>query len=297
MTQKIIFLRWLPWSGKSTWSRQYILDNPNTIRVNKDDIRMQLHNWVFSKSNEIIVLEYQMSLAATALAEGKSVIVDNTHLSGTHEQDYRQLANDMDVEFEIKSFLDVPLSVCLERNSKREWIERVPDEVILSMAKKMGIRLEEPPEFEKVIQSETNKPCIIVDIDWTIAKMEWRSPYDYSKVITDSVHWDIVKLIEYYCYGYENEMWIRPSIIIVSWRKDECRGQTEEWLEWHKIQYSKLLMRKTSDTRKDSYVKYDILNEIVKDYRVLMSIDDRDQVVKMMREAWIRCLQVANGNF
>jgi phosphoserine phosphatase len=49
--------------------------------------------------------------------------------------------------------------------------------------------------------------------------------------------------------------------------------------------------------RKDSIVKYEILQEIVKEYFIPFVFDDRDQVVRMWREAGLRCLQVASGNF
>lgn len=56
-------------------------------------------------------------------------------------------------------------------------------------------------------------------------------------------------------------------------------------------------MRKESDSRKDSYVKYEILQNLIENYCIVYVIDDRDQVVKMWREAGLRCLQVAPGNF
>jgi len=56
-------------------------------------------------------------------------------------------------------------------------------------------------------------------------------------------------------------------------------------------------MRKAGDNRKDSIVKYEILQELIKEYYIEYVFDDRDQVVKMWREAGLRCLQVAPGNF
>lgn len=294
---KIIFLKGLPASGKSTWANQYILDNPNTFRVNKDDIRNLLHNGVYSKANEMEVIDYQFNLVATWLAEGKTVIIDNTHLAWTHEEDYRELANDFDAEFEIKSFLDVSVDTCLERNSKRIWKERVPDKVILSMGRSVGMYPEWEKEFDKVLQSPLLPPAIIVDIDWTIAKMEGRSPYDYSKVGTDSVHWDVVKLIEYYTEWFFHEMGQSIKIILCSGRPDSCRNATEAWLEANKIDYDELHMRASDDKRKDCQVKYEILLDLIKKFNILASFDDRMQVVTMWREAWLRCFQVANWNF
>ena len=53
-----------------------------------------------------------------------------------HEDEYSQLAVDAEVDFEIKSFLDVPVRECVERDRKRTGREHVGENVILSMAKK-----------------------------------------------------------------------------------------------------------------------------------------------------------------
>lgn len=289
MTQKIIFLKWLPASGKSTFAKQYILDNPNTIRVNKDDIRIQLHNGVYSKALEVIVCEYQMSLAATALAEGKSVIVDNTHLFGTHEQDYRTLANDMDVEFEVK-FFDTPIDECIERDSKREWRAKVGSKVIKQMAQKAQLLSNgKKLEFEEVIQSFWENSYIF-DIDGTLAKMEGRSPYDGSRVGEDTLHVDVA--------GILRELAVNNRIIICSWREDSCRQATIEWLEKYEVKYDELFMRKEGDKRNDAIIKYEILvNDIIPKYYVRWVFDDRQRVVDMYRQCGIRVYQVDYWNF
>lgn len=289
MTQKIIFLKWLPASGKSTFAKQYILDNPNTIRVNKDDIRMQLHNGVYSKALEVIVCEYQMSLAATALAEWKDVVVDNTHLFWTHEADYRKLANDMDVEFEIKSF-DTPIDECIERDSKREGRAKVGSKVIKQMAQKAQLLSNgKKLEFEEVIQSFWENSYIF-DIDGTLAKMEGRSPYDGSRVWEDTLHVDVA--------GILRELSVNNRIIICSWREDTCRDATIEWLTKYDIPYDELFMRKEGDKRNDAIIKYEILvNDIIPKYYVKWVFDDRDRVVSMWRQCGVRCYQVDYWNF
>lgn len=56
-------------------------------------------------------------------------------------------------------------------------------------------------------------------------------------------------------------------------------------------------MRKADDNRNDAIVKREILEELVKEYYIVAALDDRDRVVKMLRESGIKCLQVAYGNF
>ena len=50
--QEIILLKGLPASGKSTWSKDFIKENPDYIRINKDDLREFFNNPTFSKQTE-----------------------------------------------------------------------------------------------------------------------------------------------------------------------------------------------------------------------------------------------------
>lgn len=58
-----------------------------------------------------------------------------------------------------------------------------------------------------------------------------------------------------------------------------------------------LYMRPEGDKRKDSIIKYEILQNLIKENFIAYVLDDRNQVVKMWREAGLRCLQVQEGNF
>lgn len=128
--QKIILLKGLPASGKSTWAKQYCLDNPNFVRVNKDDIREILGNPKFTREFEdkVLALERQMGLAA--IKSGQSLIVDSTNFAKKHEKYWTEIATQNDLEIEIKYF-DTPLDTCIERDSERE--KSVGKDVIVEM--------------------------------------------------------------------------------------------------------------------------------------------------------------------
>lgn len=144
-------------------------------------------------------------------------------------------------------------------------------------------------QFDKIQQDNRLTPAIIVDIDWTIADKWNRSPYDYSKVSEDTPHEDTIKLIRDLSKVYK--------VLFVSWRNFSCAIDTVKWLDKYVIDDYRLYMRPEWDKRKDSYVKYEILQELVKEYYIEYVFDDRDRVVKMWREAWLRCLQVAPWDF
>jgi predicted kinase len=85
-SKEIILLVGLPGSGKSTWVKKFILDNPDYIVVSTDDIIEnyaksvgKTYSEVFDEYMSNAEVEYNIKLA-TNLREGKSIIVDRTNL-------------------------------------------------------------------------------------------------------------------------------------------------------------------------------------------------------------------------
>lgn len=281
MKPKVIILQWLPASGKSTWAKEHCKKYPNFIRVNKDDIRAMMAS-DFSKPREEVVLAMRDQAIKSAIENWFWVVVDDTNFEQKHIDRIKGLSS----EVEIKLF-DTPLSVCIERNKNRE--NPVPQDVIESMARKYNVG-KEVNEFEKVIQDPTLTIAVIVDIDWTIADHWERNPYDMSTVLLDKPIGDMIELVKVLSETY--------AIIFVSGRSDICEKDTFEWLtKYFPHMWIELLMRKEWDNRKDSIVKYEILQTLIKYNFISYVLDDRDQVVRMWREAWLRCLQVDEWNF
>jgi predicted kinase len=133
---RIIFIRGLPGSGKSTHSKNYIEQNPNIIRVNKDDIRALMGYTKFNKQKEKLVVECEYNMAQEAITRGFDVLVDDTNLNPYHKNRYENLARMADAEFEIIE-IDTPIEECIRRDSLRE--RSVGEEVIRNMAKKWGV--------------------------------------------------------------------------------------------------------------------------------------------------------------
>jgi predicted kinase len=131
--QKIIFLQGLPASGKTTWAKQYCIDNPEFIRINKDDIREIFGNPKWNSDFEYEVIRIQHELGFSILQLGKSIIVDDTNFAPKHLDYWKNFAAYKSVEFEIKTF-DTPVEECIKRDKERE--KSVGKEVIYSMNKK-----------------------------------------------------------------------------------------------------------------------------------------------------------------
>ena len=145
------------------------------------------------------------------------------------------------------------------------------------------------PIFKSEIKERN---AFIFDIDWTLAFMDWeRSPYDYKKVHLDRPNEFLIYIMD--------KLRKDNDIIICSWRMDDCKAETIEWLKSHDIKYDKLYMRKEWDTRKDSIIKKEIYENEIKDkYNVIWVFDDRNQVVDMWRLVlWLPTYSVWYWNF
>ena len=118
---KLIITRGLPASGKSTWAKQWVLEDPeHRVRINQDDIRLMLGKyWV--PSREKLVQEIQFNAIIEALNREFDVVIDNTNLNNKVLDQFNRLIRTFeDYEIEYKDFFDTPLSVCIERDKNRD---------------------------------------------------------------------------------------------------------------------------------------------------------------------------------
>lgn len=128
---KLIICRDLPASGKSTWAKQWVLEDPeHRVRINQDDIRLMLGKyWV--PSREKLVQEIQFDAIVEALSREFDVVIDNTNLNKKVLDQFNRLIKTFeDYEIEYKDFFDTPLSVCIERDKNRNL--QVTEKVIRS---------------------------------------------------------------------------------------------------------------------------------------------------------------------
>ncbi len=275
--KKLLVLKGLPASGKSTYARELVAKGWK--RVNKDELRAMIDDSKWSKSNEQRIRDVESTLVGYFLDAGMNVVVDSTNFA--YEKSWEAKAKIHGAEFEVK-FFDVALMECIERDAKR-GDKSVGAKVILGMynqylkPKPVGYEAKLPDTY-------------IFDIDGTLAKMNGRSPYDYTKVATDVMNFDVVVLASYIAKAHD--------VIIMSGRDSSCRKDTEEWLAKYDIKYQALYMRAEGDTRNDAIVKKELYEAHVKGkYNVLGVFDDRNRVVDLWRSLGLTCFQVDYGNF
>lgn len=276
---KLLMLKGLPASGKTTYARE--LSDDGWVRVNKDDLRAMLHNSKWSKNNEQQVLQLRDAIIENSFEAGKSVVVDDTNLASKHTDKLKQLAKDFGATFETK-FFDTPIDECIKRDLGR--LNSVGEKVIRQMHKQFLA----VPEFYH--PPEDKPSAIICDIDGTLAHMRNRGPYEWDKVLEDTLDDAVKELLDVCELAYQ--------IILVSGRDGVCRSKTEEWLSYYNVKYDRLLMRVEGDNRKDSIVKRELFDKYIRqEYQVQFVLDDRNQMVETWRGMGLKCFQVADGDF
>lgn len=316
----LVVIRGLPASGKSTKARAWVAEDPERrARINRDDIRTQLHDSVFVKRDDEHpgterAVQVARDAQITALLKlGVDVVSDDTNLPSRTVRDLRKLAVAAGAGFEVWDLTDVPYDTCMARNAQREGRARVPDERMLDMyqrfvrGKTYPLPLREEPDGTADTFAPYTPPvgaptAILVDLDGTAALMGDRGPYDWARVGDDAVNEPVREaVLAMLARGHK--------VVFLSGRDEVCRPDTEKWLTRHFPEtatlaalhgpdVSELFMRPAGDQRKDSIVKAELFDQHIRDqYRVVSVFDDRDQVVRMWRSLGLTVFQVAEGNF
>lgn len=300
MQGTVVLTTGLPGSGKSTWAVAEQAKDPNgTVLTSRDDIRKMIGCFpVGTKDQEELVSKIQDSSIVLGVKAGKRVIVHDTNLNQKSPKRIKRLF-DGDVQFYVADFTNVPVETCIARDALRE--QPVGEKVIRNMARQLNKpwRLTDA-YMNDIVLSEPYTPrfsankAILVDLDGTLAEHVARSPYDYSRVKTDSVHKPIRKLVN----GYADSGYV---IIGFSGRPDinNVRRDTLEWLAENDIAMDYLYMRPADMlTENDADVKQFLFDKYIRNnYDVEFMLDDRNRVVRRMRKLGIKVLQVADGDF
>lgn len=276
---KIIVNIGISGSGKTTWSTNFIKENPSYLRVNRDDIRKQItgsDNLLLSKELEKLVSKIQDETIRTILLEGNNVILDNTHLQKKYLDEillkYNHLA---DIEFKI---FDIDRNEAIKRVCTRD--NRQEAQYIKKQFN----------NFEKLVHhlSKYNYPknlciheynsylddCIICDLDGTLCLYGDKNSY-YRDFENDQVNLPVLNIINNAAVD---------KIFFFSGRNGKYESQTRRFLDDYVLEDYTLVMRDSEDMRRDSIVKEEMFNNYIKDkYNVEFVIDDRLQVIE---ECW-----------
>src|SRR5450631_3156753 len=133
----------LPGSGKTTWFKRR-----GVTPLSSDMLRTILFDDITEQRYQGLVFSTLRSLLrARLIAKMPWNYVDATNLSPHERKQWIKMAKSFGYEVQ-DVFFDVPLSVCLERNSKRD--RQVTDEVMHKMAERLR-----PPTFKEGFEKIT----------------------------------------------------------------------------------------------------------------------------------------------
>lgn len=279
---KVLMLKGLPGSGKSTWAKELVAGDGNWVRVNKDEIRAMTGGW--SPKKEKFVLLIRDMIIQFALSEKKSIVIDDTNFHPKHEARLRQLADYAGAEFGIFPFLTT-LDECIARDLKR------PNSVGEKVIRKMHEEYLRPISACEYQKNHLLPKAVICDLDGTLALHNGRNPYDASTCDQDLVNKPVAEAI--WRYGKDGY-----KILFTSGRDEMYREQTMKFLAKAGMPTYELFMRPMGDRRKDHVVKLELYQRYIHGiYNVEVVFDDRQRVVDMWRDIGLTVFQVADGNF
>lgn len=135
---KIILTQGIQGSGKTTWAKAWVAEDPeHRIRINNDDIT-SMWGQPFGTPGLYERLKYfRQLMICRAINENLDIVIDNMNLSSSSLKEIKEIVNeynlpDLNLEtlemepslhdyvIEYKDFTKVPLEVCIERDSHRE---------------------------------------------------------------------------------------------------------------------------------------------------------------------------------
>lgn len=302
---KITILVGISGSGKSIFASKTVQEDPtNYTIVNRDKLRELFFGFTelsitdYYKRADLSKLEKfitkkEDTLIKDALAEGKTVIIDATHLN----RDYINRYKYWNVPIEL-IFFNIDLKEAILRDSLR--VRKVGSDIIkkqFNQFKSLVDSIKDNPFDLEPVTLENNvnlPPAIIWDIDGTIATMSGRSAYDWTRVREDKMVSNVCATLDWVNDLHDSK---RPKVIIATGRDGVCLGLTKQWLADYNLTYDKIFIRKEGDMRPDWMVKEEIWREITKTNYIVGMYDDREQVVNRARALGLTVFQVAYHNF
>lgn len=295
---KLIICRGIPASGKSTWARKWVAEDPtHRVRLNWDDMRnMMGPYWVPERENTNVLKELRQCFLRHMMERDWDIVCDNMNLNPKEIEFYKDAVdafnkNGHSYTIEFKDFF-TPVEVCIERDSKRE--NPIGEKVIRDLWKKYKQDI-----WRREIESKMNKlktydstktDCILVDMDGTLAFNLHGRPF-YGPGTAEGIKYD-APLISTISIVRAMKMTGTCKIFIVTGRDESCREATEQWLKDYSVPFDKVFMREKGDYRKGEVAKKEIYeNNIRPFHNVLFVLDDDDKCAKMYEDSGLICLQ------
>lgn len=302
--KKIILTRGIPGSGKSTWAKAWVTEDPeHRIRLNWDDMRnMMGPYWVPSREPINKHMLWAGLNMAAYCTRPYDVVIDNMNLNSKDWKQYEDWINNYNQSLnseetntqyvlEFKDFF-IPLEECIRRDAMR------PNPIGEKTIKDIWRRYKhfiQTTEVENVVnnlrQSTGKVPCIVVDMDSTMCfnttKRPWYGDGAAEGMINDVPNPGVVAVVK--------ELQRKFPIIVVTGRDTTQATVTKQWLVKQGITPTEFYFRTAGDYRKGVEVKNELINQVLNKYDIVTIFEDCEPIVKMFRDMGLTVLQPNKG--
>ena len=302
---KIILLQGIQGSGKSTWAKSWVKEDPeHRVRLNYDDLRNMLGvYWVQSREHMLRAIENSFLLEA--MLKGYDIVIDNMNLNPKTVAKYEGIIkswNDAQSnKYEMEKILfDTPVDECIRRDSlrnnpigevviKRTW-NTYRNYIIQESIKKMKA---------KEMKQDPNLPhCILVDMDATLFLNTNGRPFygddlEPTDILKDEPIPATITLVK--AYATTGNL-----VIGLSGREDrpQIRACTLKQCQNVGINLDALILRPIGSRKRGDASKKELFEDNIKGkYYVDFVLDDSTKVVQMYRDLGLTCLQPNEGKF
>lgn len=296
--KKLILTRGIQGSGKSTWARQWVEEDPeNRVRINNDDIRNMLGPyWITDR--EPLVSDIKLRMAEEAMNRGYDIVVDNMNLNPKEVKYWKNVVGTQngdpdgyEYEIEFKDFF-IPLEECIRRDAARP--NPIGEKVIRETWKryKHFIQTTEVEKHVDSMRKYTGKPkCIVIDMDSTmcfnVTRRPWYGDGAAEGMLNDIPNTGVAEIVRELAKTY--------PIIVATGRDTSQADVTKEWLAKQGIEADEYFFRTPRDYRKGVEVKKEQITDILEEYDVVAIFEDCEPIVQMYREMGLTVLQPNKG--
>lgn len=135
---KVIINIGISGSGKSTWTADFLQQNLNFIRINRDDIRKtcvgNLNGYYqrkdFNLLEKKVISQIEAEIFTLGISCGKSIIIDNTNLKQSYINIWIKMCEFYKIPIEFKLF-DCELNVAKNRVIRRDFYQKYEEQIEL----------------------------------------------------------------------------------------------------------------------------------------------------------------------
>ena len=304
--KKLILTRGIQGSGKSTWARKWVEEDPeHRIRINNDDIRNMLGvYWVTSR--EGLVSDIKKRAAQYAMYRNYDIVVDNMNLNPKEVKFWEDLVwahnetvgNNSELkdkydsyEIEFKDFF-IPLEECIRRDAMRP--NPIGEKTIRDTWRryKHFIQTSEVERYVNNLKRYEGKPkCIVIDMDSTVcfnmSKRPWYGEGAAEGMVDDVPNTGVCDIIRQLQEQY---------LIVVATGRDTSQEEvTKQWLARQGINVDEYFFRTNGDYRKGVEIKKEEITAILAKYDIVAIFEDCEPIVQMYRDMGLTVLQPNKG--